>query len=124
MWGETRSGISTSLLKDRLLVTLQGDLTGDIMERLQTEVLGLLQAHGLKMVVFDVSAVDVIDLEEFAAMQGVASMARFLGAVPVLIGLQPGVVAFLAGAGVDTSDLITARGLQDVDRVVTLRMST
>jgi len=45
MWGETRSGISTSLLKDRLLVTLQGDLTGDIMERLQTEVLGLFAGN-------------------------------------------------------------------------------
>jgi rsbT antagonist protein RsbS len=124
MWGENRSGISTSLLNDRLLVTLQGDLTADTLERVQTDVLGLLQVHGLKMVVFDVSAVEVIDLEEFEALQRVAHMARLLGALPVLIGLQPGVVAFLADAGADTTGLIAARGLQDVDRVVALRTAS
>ena len=113
-----QGGISTSLLSDRLLVTVQGDLDGQTLDRIKTQVLGLLQAHGLKMVVFDVSAVAVIDIEEYKELQAVADMARLLGALPVLIGLQPGVVAFLATSGIDTSTPITARGLQDVDRVV------
>lgn len=121
MWREGSNGISTSLLNDRLLVTLQGDLDRPLFERLMADVMGLVQAHGLKVVMVDVSSVLVIDAQEFAELRRVLDMVQLLGALPVLIGLQPGAVAFLVGAGVDTDGLVTARGLHDVDRVLALR---
>ena len=113
------SGVSTSWLSDRLIVTIQGDLDQPVRDRLQGEVLDELQQRGVHLAVFDLSAVDVIDLDDFAALRALLTMVKLLGAQPVLIGLQPGVVAFLASAGADTTDIITARGLPDVDRALT-----
>lgn len=112
------NGVSTSWLSDRLIVTVQGDLDESVMAGLQGQVLQELQLRGVHLAVFDLSAVDVIDLQEFELLRQLTSMVQLLGAQPVLIGLQPGVVAFLASAGANTHGLIAARGLTDVDRAV------
>lgn len=118
MYSGANSGVSASRLRDSLLITLQGDLNADTLRVLCTDVLQKIQAENIKTAIFDVSAIEVMDLKDFDDLHGVLRMVKLLGTQPLVVGLNPGVVAFLVSSGADTSDVLTARGLEDVDRVL------
>jgi hypothetical protein len=63
-------------------------------------------------VVFEVSGCEVIDLEEFAELQKVVRTMEWLGLRCVIAGLRPGIVAYLASAGMSAGALRTSLDLE------------
>jgi len=114
------NGVSISRLNDRLSVTLQGDIVKETLTILSTDLLERIHVNRVSLVIFDLSAVDVLDLTEFNALHHIALMIKLMGAETIFTGLNPGMVTFLVSADADVSDINTASGLEDIDRVLSL----
>lgn len=112
------NGISMSQSKDRLSVILQGDLLPETISLLNTDLLQLIQSHKVNLVIFDLSALSILDLTEFNALYSISLMIKLMGAETIFTGFNPGVVAFLILAGADISGINTVSGLDDIDRTL------
>jgi rsbT antagonist protein RsbS len=62
-------------------------------------------------VILDVSSLETLDSEEFAALRDIITMSTIMGAKSVLVGLQPGVVSALIEAGANVDGLRAAVNL-------------
>ena len=101
-----------------LVVTAGNDLGEQALAQLQRTALAQVSAHGLRAVVLDLAAVQVLDTHEFASLQSTAGMLRLLGAATLFVGLRPAVIAYLMQADVDVSDVAAAPDLgAALDRV-------
>jgi anti-anti-sigma regulatory factor len=95
-----------------LVVTLEGtadavtlSAAGDTIAEIQTR-------QGAESVVFEVSGCEVIDLDEFAGLQKLVRTMEWLGLRCVIAGLRPGIVAYLASAGMSAGSLRTSLDLE------------
>jgi len=68
--------------------------------------------QGADSVVFEVSGCEVIDLDEFMELQKVVRTMEWLGLRCVIAGLRPGIVAYLASAGISAGSLRTSLDLE------------
>lgn len=95
-----------------LIFTLEGGVeTGSLSAAAQ--VLAEMQArHSADGVVFEVSGCEMIDLDEFMELQRVVHTMEWLGLRCVIAGLRPGVVAYLATAGITAGSLRTSLDLE------------
>ncbi|MCX7082605.1 MAG: STAS domain-containing protein [Methylococcales bacterium] len=114
------NGVSISRMHDRLSVTLQGDIVQKTLTILSTDMLERIQIDRINLVIFDLSAVEILDLTEFNALHHIALMIKLMGAESIFIGMNPGMVIFLVSAGADVSGINTAYGLEDIERVLSL----
>jgi anti-anti-sigma regulatory factor len=112
------NGVSMSRMHDRLSVTLQGDIVPETLSVLSTDMLEYIQINRITLVIFDISAIVVLDLTEFNALHRIALMIKLMGAKIIFTGFNPGMVAFLISAGADISGINTASGLNDIDRIL------
>lgn len=64
------------------------------------EILERIRTTGVRRVLLDLSAVPLMDTEDFRVIRGLAAAARLMGARTVVAGLQPGVVSALVEMGV------------------------
>ncbi len=112
------SGVSMSQTNNRLSIILQGDITPEMISVLNSEVLENIKAQRIALVIFDLSAISILDLTEFNALHSIALMIKLMGAETVFTGFNAGVVAFLISAGADISGINTVSGLDDIDRVL------
>ncbi len=94
-----------------IVASIQLDLSDEVLARLRTDLLELIQSSGCDAVIVDVSGVQVIDREEFEGLRRTMSMASVMGARPVLCGLRPGVVAALIELGADVDGIDAAADL-------------
>ena len=92
-----------------VVASVQVDLRPDVLADLQMDMLELIRASGARAVIIDLSGVDTIDPEEFRALLRATEMARLMGALPVLSGLNAGVVSSLVDLDVDFTDIETTR---------------
>ena len=95
-----------------LIFTLEGGVeTGALSASAQ--VLAEMQTrHSADSVVFEVSGCEMIDLDEFMELQKVVRTMEWLGLRCVIAGLRPGVVAYLATAGIAAGSLRTSLDLE------------
>ncbi len=112
------SGVSMSRTNNRLSIILQGDITPEMIAVLNSEVLENIKTQRIALVIFDLSAIAILDLTEFNALHSIALMIKLMGAETVFTGFNAGVVAFLISAGADISGINTVSGLDDIDRVL------
>jgi len=112
------SGVSMSQMNDRLFVIFQGDVVPETLSVLSTDLLEYIQSHRITLVIFDLSAIAVLDLTEFKALHSIALMIKLMGAETIFIGFNLGIVAFLISVDADVSGINTASGLEDIDRVL------
>lgn len=112
------NGISMSQSNDRLSVILQGDLLPETISLLNTDVLHYIQSHKISLVIFDLSALSILELTEFNSLYSISLMIKLMGAETVFTGFNPGVVAFLILAGADVSGINTVSELDDIDRAL------
>ena len=89
----------------------------DKLPALQAQVLERVRAGGLRAVVLELSAVQIMDRIEFAGLRDLAKMLRLLGARTVFVGLRPGIVAWMLANDVDVADLEIRRHLEDALRL-------
>ena len=71
-----------------------------------------VRGAGARAVVLELSSVRFMDRAEFDGLRALVGMLRLLGARTVLVGLRPGVVAWLVGSDVDLRGLEFERDLE------------
>ena len=91
----------------------------DIMERLLTEV----TERQARFVILDITGVDVVDTRTADHFIKVIKAAELLGTTCIVTGIRPAVAQTLVQIGVDLSQVITLRNLQDGLRECLRRMS-
>src|SRR6195256_1231585 len=83
-------------MHDRLALTLQDDLTAQIVQH---------KAHG---VLIDISSLDMVDSFIGRMLGSIAGMARLLDATTVVVGMQPSVAITLVELGLSLQGIRTA----------------
>src|SRR5580692_10412947 len=83
-------------MHDRLALTLQDDLTGQIVKH---------RTHG---VLIDISALEIVDSFIGRMLASIASMAHLLDAETVVVGMQPAVAITLVELGLPMTGVRTA----------------
>lgn len=97
-------------MDDRTAMTLQDDLTGQIVK------------HRAKGVLIDISSLDVVDSFIGRMLANTAAMAHILDAETVVVGMQPSVAITLVELGLSLKGVRSAlnieRGMELLRRVV------
>jgi rsbT antagonist protein RsbS len=101
-----------SRIGQTLVVTLEGAIDAAALSAASNALAEIHARQGADSVVFEVSGCEVIDLDEFMELQKVARTMEWLGMRCVLAGLRPGIVAYLAAAGISAGSLRTSLDLE------------
>lgn len=116
MDGFKRSGIPIQSHKSCLVASIQIDLAKTQMKLFQDELLhSILEQKGLKGVIFDLSARNIIDLDEFNELRKLVDIVRLMGFDTVFMGLKPTVISSLIIMNAN-SDGIT--GVMSLDKAI------
>jgi hypothetical protein len=101
-----------SRIGQTLVVTLEGAADAGALSTAATALAEIHARQGADSVVFEVSGCEVIDLDEFMELQKVVRTIEWLGLRCMIAGLRPGIVAYLASAGVSAGSLRTSLDLE------------
>jgi rsbT antagonist protein RsbS len=99
-------------LNQTMVATLEGSVDAGALEAL---IDSLSESQAWQMadsVVFEVSACEVMDLDEFDELQKAVRTVELLGFRCVVAGLRPGIVAYIVSSGVELGALRTALDLE------------
>jgi rsbT antagonist protein RsbS len=99
-------------LWNRVLVTLQGEITDDAAAQLTRDVLGVLHTHGADGLVLDVTGVWLMDSHLCSVISSLSNSARLMGAPTVITGMSPDIALTLQTMGVEFSDVRTALSVE------------
>lgn len=101
-----------------LVVSLPAMLDDGSAERLTEEVANRLVAVGAHGALIDVSNARMVDSFMGRVLAGVASTAKLLGAIPIVVGMRPEVALTMVELGMDLHGIPTALtielGLADI----------
>ena len=100
--------VAMQVARDIVVASIQVDLDEAVIVHFREDLLRRLHETGSHGVILDLSGVETLDAEEFAALRRIITMTRIMGAESVLVGLRPGVVSALIECGIDTEGLTTA----------------
>ena len=103
--------IALQVSRGVVVASIQVDLDDDVLAQFREDLLGRIQKTGACGVILDVSGLEILDSEEFAALRRIISMTDLMGARSVLVGLRPGVVSSLIETGADVDGLDAAVSL-------------
>jgi hypothetical protein len=95
-----------------LVLTLEGAVDAGALSAGSSDLAEIQARHGAESAVFEVSGCEVIDLNEFMELQKVVRTVELLGLRCVIAGLRPGIVAYLASAGISAGSLRTSLDLE------------
>ena len=96
-----------------LLVTIQVDLQDQTALGLQDDLSAKIAKTGATGVLIDISALEIVDSFIGRMLAGISGIARVLGAVTVVVGMQPAVAITLVELGLSLEGVRTAL---DVER--------
>lgn len=113
MSANAMAGVSMTQAQGCLVVTLQADLNDEAFNGVHQAVAERLIERQLDGAIFDFSGVQILDAYEFDRVARLARVAGLLGAHVVLVGLTPGIAAFLAHADVDTEGMRFCLQMED-----------
>jgi rsbT antagonist protein RsbS len=95
-------------LGEMLIATVLEDLRDDDALDLQERLNASLERTGAQAVLLDVSAVETLDSFLGRLLNDIAATARLLGAVTVIVGIQPAVAITLVELGLELRGVQTA----------------
>ena len=104
-------GIDIQVSREVVVASIQVDLDENVLARFRDDLLRSIHETSSRGVILDVSGLETLDSEEFAALRRIITMCTIMGAETVLVGLQPGVVSALIETGVDVDGLRAAINL-------------
>ncbi|MDB5241827.1 MAG: anti-sigma factor antagonist [Spirosoma sp.] len=95
-----------------LLVTIQVDLYDRLALDLEADLVGQITQLNARGVLIDISAVSIVDSFMGRILSNIASMARILDAVTVVVGMQPAVAITLVELGLSLTGVYTALNVE------------
>lgn len=104
-------------LGDFLLVTIQVDMHDRLALTLQDDLTSQIVVHHARGVLIDISALDIVDSFIGRMLANIAGMARILDSDTVVVGMQPSVAITLVELGLSLPGIRTAL---NVDRGMAL----
>ena len=110
--------IPIQLSQNCAIASIQVDLTPEVILNFRKQLLEFTHNSGAIAVILDVSGVDIMDLDDFNLLRQTMSMVKILGAIPVMSGLNPGVVASIIDLGADVDDIYAALNLDEAFNLV------
>ena len=106
-----------------LLVSIQIDMDDRTAMSLQDDLTGQIVKHRAKGVLIDISSLDVVDSFIGRMLANTAAMARILDAETVVVGMQPSVAITLVELGLTLKGVRSAlnveRGMELLQRITT-----
>jgi anti-anti-sigma regulatory factor len=99
-------------VRGTVVVTLQNAADADTLTAASQALMEELEQRRAEGVVFEISGCEVIDMDEFGSLRKLVQTVEWLGVSSVVAGMRPGIVAYLASAGVPTGALRTSLNLQ------------
>ena len=104
-----------------LLVSIQIDMDDRTAMSLQDDLTGQIVKHRAKGVLIDISSLDVVDSFIGRMLANTAAMARILDAETVVVGMQPSVAITLVELGLSLKGVRSAlnveRGMELLHRI-------
>lgn len=113
MTSHTHSGISATRMHDWLIIAFGGEIGPDTMAAVRQTTLDDVQRLQIHAVVFEMSALRLLDRHEFDELRATANMASMLGAQAHFAGLRPGIIMHLVQTSDDLRGLRTHLDLAD-----------
>jgi len=107
------SGITATRVGHCLVVTVTRDLSEGVLDAARQATLEGVQSDGAKAAILELTAVPFMDSHEFTQVRAIARMAELLGARTAIVGLQPGIIAHLMAANVETAGVLAFLGLDE-----------
>jgi len=104
-------GVAMQVSRNIVVASIQVDLDDDVLARFREDLLHRIHETCSRGVILDVSGLEILDSEEFAALRRIITMCTIMGAEVVMVGLQPGVVSALIETGADVDGLRAAINL-------------
>ena len=104
-------------LSGRLLVSIQVEMTDQLLARLKDDVANAIDRTGGSGLVIDVAGIEVMDSFISRSICDLALIARLMGVPTVLCGIRPAVAITLSEMGIDLRGVPSAL---DVDEAVAL----
>jgi len=99
-------------LNQSMVATLEGGIDAAELADLVNSLSAAQASRNVDSVVFEVSACEVMDVDEFAELQKAVRTVEWLGLRCVVAGLRPGIVAYVVSSGVELGTLRTALDLE------------
>jgi rsbT antagonist protein RsbS len=106
---------------DFLLVTIQVDMHDQLAMTLQEDLTVKIAESGIRGVLIDISALDVVDSFIGRMISTISGAARILSAKTVVVGIQPAVAITLVELGLTLPGVLTAL---DAERGMALLRAT
>ncbi|MEJ2160510.1 MAG: STAS domain-containing protein [Chromatiales bacterium] len=103
--------VAIQVSRNIVVASIQVDLDDNVLERFRQDLLRRVHETGSRGVILDVSGLETLDPDEFAALRGIIRTCAIMGSESILAGLRPGVVSALVEAGADIDGLRAAINL-------------
>lgn len=97
---------------DSLLVTVQVDMHDQLAMTLQDDLTAKLVQARSRGVLIDISALEIVDSFMGRVLNNIASMAKILDAVTVVVGMRPAVAITLVELGLELPGVRTALNVE------------
>ena len=88
------------------------ELSDRVMQAFRENLLEEIHRTGAASAIIDVSGLNVLDIHEFDFLRSTFRMASVMGCRPILVGLNPGIVAALIQLDADVEGLETALSVE------------
>jgi len=109
-------------IKDKLIVSLQDDLTDRNAIQFQNDLLEKIYSTKAKGVLIDISVLDIMDSFLGKILSDTSKMIRLLGAELVIVGMRPSVAITLLELDLQINGVATAldidHGIEKLDMLV------
>ena len=100
--------VAMQVSRDIVVASIQVDLDDSVLTRFRDDLLKRVHRTGSRGVILDVSGLETLDSDEFAALRGIIRTCTIMGAETVIAGLRPGVVSALVETGSNVDGLRAA----------------
>ena len=98
-------GTSMAEVDGLLVVSLPGELSDAVLNRIVCDVSERAADETIRGVILNLSTVTLLDMAEFEVLRRLVQTNRVLGVPTVLMGIRPGIAAYLCQMPIDTHDL-------------------